>query len=138
MKKILAMLLFCLCGLSAFADEHSWIEANHSEDYSAWAFVYDDITKPQLKFGYYKVWVKYEYNTPEARKAHELEAKEVRELLEVSHDMTKYRILQFVDYDTKGNVVRVGDTPSAWRYFIPDTIGSKIADTIKEILANDD
>lgn len=137
-NKILFALLLSLCCATAYADNHSWVEANHSEDYSTWAFVYDDISKPQLRNGYYKVWVKYEYNTAEARKAHGLDAKEIIELLEVSCDMTKYRVLQSIDYDTKGRVVRTEDVPTNWKYFIPDTVGSKIAETINDILASDE
>lgn len=121
--------------LLASAKGHEWICADHAKDYSWWLFVYDDIQKPELKYGYVKVWIKWEYSTPEAQKEFCTQAVVSKQLYEFSCDFTSFRILQVVDYDKSNKLINDCNIPSSRSNIIPETVGESIAETAKEILS---
>lgn len=133
MKRLLLLFLVVI-PMFAFAKGHDWICADHAKDYSWWLFVYDDIKKPELKYGYIKVWIKWEYSAPEAQREFGTQAVTSKQLYEFSCDFTSFRILQVVDYDKYNKVINDCNIPSLKSNIVPETVGESIAQTAKEIL----
>lgn len=138
MKKFLFLAFALVMTFVANAKESAWICADHAEDYSWWCFVYDDIQQPTTQYGYYKVWVKWEYATSSAQAEFDTKARISKQLYEISHDFTEYRILQVNDYDNESKVIRERNIPSTWSYIVPETIGSAIVLTAKDIILKHD
>jgi len=138
MKKFLFLAFALVMTFVANAKESAWICADHAEDYSWWCFVYDDIQQPTTQYGYYKVWVKWEYATSSAQAEFDTKARISKQLYEISHDFTEYRILQAIDYDSENNVIEECGIPSKRTFFVPETIGESIALTTKDILLKHD
>lgn len=135
MKKIVFALLFSAISLTLSAREYGWFNADHAKDYSWWVFVYENISMPELKHGYYKVWVKWEYTNQKAKADFKTKAAVSKQLYEISYDFSQYRILQVIDYDENGKVISDCNIPSSRSYFTPETIGGAIITTVKEILS---
>lgn len=135
-KKLLFTFLFLFIAISSSARNFSWVNADYAEDYSWWVFVYEDINVPEFKYKPYKVWVQWEFVTPEAKKKFETKAKIEKSLYEISYDLSQYRILQVTGYDENGNTISISHVPSSRSYFIPGTIGEKIVNTVKIILSS--
>ncbi len=133
MKRLLLLFLMVV-PIFAFAKGHGWICADHAKDYSWWLFVYDDIKRPELKYDYIKVWIMWEYSTPEAQKEFDTQAVKSKQLCEFSYDFTSFRILQVVDYNKDNKVIQNCNIPSSKSNIIPGTVGEQIAETAKEIL----
>lgn len=135
MKKTLMAFVLLLFSISLSAKDYGWYNADHAEDYSWWVFVYENINVPELKYGYYKVWVKWEYTNPKAKAEFKTKATVSKQLYEISYDFSQYRILQVTDYDDNNKVISDCNIPSSRSYFMPETIGEAIVTTVKEILA---
>ncbi len=55
MKKLIFLFLMCI-PLLVSARGTAGCAMTMQNDYSWWIFVYDDIQRPELKYGYVKVW----------------------------------------------------------------------------------
>ena len=136
MKHIIGFILMLSCTLSSYANDFAWICADHAEDYSWWCFVYEDIQTPSTNYGYFKIWIKWDYATKSAQAEFDTDARISKQLYEISNDFKEYRILQVIDYDNENKVIGECSIPSKWGYFVPETIGEAIVETAKEILLN--
>ena len=127
--------LFCSCVQNGKKERnYEWINV-YSQNTPAYSVsMYTNIK--QATFGECHVWVRYDFVSNEAKEEFKTNAAYTKELYEISKDFTKYRVLEWIEYDENGNVIHFSDVTTSWEYFIPEGAGEAVAETVQEILSN--
>ena len=84
-KLLLFILAITMANIRASAKEDAWVNADYGENYEWWVFVSDNIKLSDAKYDYVKVWVKWEYSSPQVAAEFNTTAHHSLQLLSLIH-----------------------------------------------------